>query len=523
MRDRFVRFGVPASRIVVAGYGVDAVPVERAERRAGDPLRVGFVGSVMMSKGTHVLLEAFARLPRGRATLDVYGALSGYHGDDSYPRAIAPLLHTPGVTMHGPVPHERVPGALAAIDVLVVPSVWPENSPFVIREAHLAGIPVVASRIGGIPDLVHDGGSGLLVCPGDVDDLHRALLRLLDEPALLGHLRAWTPSVPTLDDDVTAAMEVYRELIATPNEATRERRPRLAAVVLNYRAPDQTRLAVGSLMRSTRPIDELIVVDNDDQGSLEQSLEGLSGPLTYLKTGQNLGFPGGVNVGVRAALERNAGRILLVNSDAILPPDCVEQLEAALDAHADAGIVGPVLVDRTRPDTLLSRGLSFDPRSGRVRVTGAGDQMKPATGDAVVVDAVSGCVMLIDGRVFERAGLFDEAYFFSFEDVEWCLRAKRVGFVTLLAPAAVAYHEGGRSMGARSPTRLYFAARNHLRLARQAAPAGRVFSMVRDASIVALNLAHAAVRAEGGTVVSRLGAVIRGTRDHAAGRLGAGR
>jgi N-acetylglucosaminyl-diphospho-decaprenol L-rhamnosyltransferase len=138
------------------------------------------------------------------------------------------------------------------------------------------------------------------------------------------------------------------------------------------------------------------------------------------------------------------------------------------------------------------------------------------------VDAVSGCLMLVRREVFGAIGLFDEDYFFTFEDLDFCLRARRAGFATFLAGTAVAYHEGGRSLGASSPRRFYFAARNHLLLAHRAGPAaGGVARLWRSTSIVLLNLAHAIV-SPGGSLAERLAAFARGTRDYTAGRFGPG-
>src|SRR6185295_12171966 len=107
-----------------------------------------------------------------------------------------------------------------------------------------------------------------------------------------------------------------------------------------------------------------------------------------------------------------------------------------------AGIVGPVVLARSEPDRIASIGISYAPSTGRMRHRDAGkpmgDRQLPARGP---VDGVSGCLMLITRDVFEAIGLFDEDYFFSFEDLDFCLRARRAGFTTVLATSAVTYHE----------------------------------------------------------------------------------
>lgn len=524
MRDRFVQFGVVPERITVSRYGFDHTPFRRIGRTPSTRLRLGFLGSLMVSKAPHVLLEAVGRLTPGAVSIDLFGARSAYHGDDRYRRQLEPLLKQDGVQEHGAIAHDRVAQALAAIDVLVVPSIWPENSPLVIQEAFLAGVPVVASRIGGIPEVVEDGRNGLLFRAGDADDLARVLTRLLREPDLLEALRAGVPPVRTIDDDVRRARELYQAHLR-PRAADAVPPPRAAAVVLNYRTPDDTLLAVRSLLASRRPFDDIIVVDNDrrDSTSAVRAALGQGWPqITYLHTGGNLGFSGGMNVGIREAVARGADRVLLVNSDVYVPPDCLARLEQSFDAVPHAGIAGPVVLARSEPDRVASLGMSYAPVSGRMRHCEFGarvvDLELPA---GRAVDGVSGCLMLVKREAFEAAGLFDEDYFFSFEDLDFCLKARRAGFATVLAGSAAVYHEGGRSMGANTPRRLYFAARNHLLLARRNDPsAGRLASLYRGCSIVLLNLAHA-VRSRGGSLPARLWAVARGTRDYAAGRFGA--
>jgi GT2 family glycosyltransferase/glycosyltransferase involved in cell wall biosynthesis len=518
IRERFMRFGVHADRIELSRYGVDAAAFRGLTRTKSDRLRIGFIGSLMVSKAPHVLLEAVRELPRGSFSVDVYGGYAPYHGDDRYRWTLEPLLQQDGVSVRGPVPRERVPLALASLDVLVVPSIWPENSPFVIHEAFLAGVPVIASRIGGIPELVDGGRGGLLFDPGDATSLARVLGRVVNEPRLLASLRDTIPPVRAIEDDVAAARRLYT--IAPERVPDR----RIAAVVLNYGTPDDTYLAVRSLLASQPPLSAVIVVNNGTADDLLQAaLEPVLPRIVLIHNGRNLGFPGGMNVGIRAALERGADAVMLVNSDVVMPPDSVAALDRALASSPRAGIAGPVVLSRSEPDRIASLGMTYGLTSGRMRDrAGATGRTGPTGRTGGMVDAVSGCAMLVGREVFDAIGLFDEDYFFGFEDLDFCLRGRAAGFTTILAGAAAAYHEGGRSIGATSSRRLYFAARNHLRLARRADPgAHRIVAAGRAASIVMLNLAHA-VRARGGSIGSRLAAVVRGTRDYMANRFGPG-
>src|SRR5262249_35114778 len=150
-------------------------------------------------------------------------------------------------------------------------------SPLVIQEAFLAGVPVVASNIGGIPEVVDPNHGGLLFPPGDVAALALILERFANNRHELEALRATIPPVRSIDDDVRSA----RALVSVQSR----RRPRTAAVVLDYRTPDDTFLAVHSLKASTPPLDDIIVVNN---GGADSDVR--CGPgVTVLATNRNLG------------------------------------------------------------------------------------------------------------------------------------------------------------------------------------------------------------------------------------------
>ena len=511
------RLPIECWRLFRCEQGIDLQPFGHVVRRPSDTLRLAFAGSLIPSKAPHVLLDAVAALPPGRVTVDLLGALAPYHGDRRYSERLAPLLGRPFVRKLGPIPHERMPDALADVDALVVPSVWIENAPFVIREAFAAGLPVIASNLGGMAEMVRHDQDGLLFDPGNATALADQIRRLLDEPNLLGHLRRHVRPPISIQEDALKMRKRYEQLLWNPTGESRagkrqlrsvnrqsgaslrdprtSNHDRVAAVVLNYRTADQTWMAARSVQASTVHA-RVWVVDN---GSADGSVERLAAALPsvrVLDAGRNLGFSGGCNVGIRAALDRGAAFVLLINSDAVLAPDALAKLLAAAEAQPRAGVLAPAILSREEPDRVASAGIGFSLTTGRMRHIAAGEPLaRLSTAAAHHVDAVSGCAMLVRREAFETAGLFDEAFFFSFEDIEFCLRARRKGFDVLCVPDAVAYHEGGRSIGRTSADRVYFAARNHLRLARMADAKHRA-PWLRGGLIVGLNAAYVLLSGE---------------------------
>jgi glycosyltransferase involved in cell wall biosynthesis len=102
---------------------------------------------------------------------------------------------------------------LAEVDVVVVPSIWYENAPLVIREAFLARKPVVTAAFGGMQEWVQDGVNGLLFRPRDIEDLRAKLERFIAEPQLVDELSQHFPVVKSIDEDARELEWRYRGLV----------------------------------------------------------------------------------------------------------------------------------------------------------------------------------------------------------------------------------------------------------------------------------------------------------------------
>lgn len=129
-----------------------------------------FAGRPTREKGYDTLLQAFR--------------LAEMRGHRLCVAAAAPSSGLPNVSVLGQQPRNCMPDLIAAASCVIVPSVWPENCPMIILEALSAGVPIVGSRIGGIPELVDNERTGILVEPGNPEDLASAVRRCLDDDGL---------------------------------------------------------------------------------------------------------------------------------------------------------------------------------------------------------------------------------------------------------------------------------------------------------------------------------------------------
>jgi len=226
LAEKAAELGAPADRVDVVPNGIDRQvfqPRDRQEARRAlglpeDGRLVLFVGHVTEKKGALDLVRAF-----GAAGAEMRGTRLVLVGDGAGMSACAKLCADLGVDANlvGAQPHERVPTWLAACDVLALPS-WNEGTPNVVLEALACGRRVVATSVGGIPDVVTSPELGTLVAPRDIEALARALSAAVATPyepetiASALPTPSWQGSARLLHGSLLAALEARARLSVEP-------------------------------------------------------------------------------------------------------------------------------------------------------------------------------------------------------------------------------------------------------------------------------------------------------------------
>ncbi|MSR37403.1 MAG: glycosyltransferase [Planctomycetes bacterium] len=189
----FLALGVSAERFTVVENGVDTTALEQlAPPPCGPgPLRLAYFGTILPSKGLHILIEAVRKQAPGTVSLAIHGNAVSYHGDDRFLlRCFQQLQPGDAIHYHGPYSTQDLPRLLAPVDVVCAPALWQEAFGLTVREALSAARPVVVSRIGGLQDAVTDGQEGLVLPPGDVAAWAVAIRSLAADRSLVRRMAA---------------------------------------------------------------------------------------------------------------------------------------------------------------------------------------------------------------------------------------------------------------------------------------------------------------------------------------------
>lgn len=255
--------------------------------------------------------------------------------------------------------------------------------------------------------------------------------------------------------------------------------PRVGIILVNYKGFGDTLECIASLSRLEYENRCIYLVDNaspDGSGErLEAELEkGENAELVGVELillEKNLGFAGGNNVAIRHALEDGADMIWLLNNDTVVRPDSLSSLVQSMGVYPEAGICGSKIYFYNSSRLWYA--------GGNINVWGScshrGDSELDDDGSRYSirdeVGYMTGCSMLIRREVCEEIGLLDEQFFLYYEDVEYCMRARRLGWKAIYDPSSIIWHKVSASSNSQyrdhAPIVDYYDTRNRILFVRK--------------------------------------------------------
>lgn len=287
----------------------------------------------------------------------------------------------------------------------------------------------------------------------------------------------------------------------------------ITVVVLNYRRHDQTLECLDSLSASTGVRLDVIVVDNNSGDGSAGVIRASRADTEVVETGANLGYTGGMNAGLRLALERQAELIFVINSDTLVAENALALLVGEMQDHPEAGAVTGTFF--YHPDTSrvwYAGGALAYRRAHAVTV-----RTVPSDGKGRAVTFLTGCAVLFRASALRAAGLFDERFFMYLEDVDLSQRLVALGFQLRYVPQSRLYHR--LTLDEQTPLKAYYVTRNRLLFLESSPRAfdrlcGRLFVL----GVLTLRLPRWLA-----TDPMLVRATVMGIRDYGARRFGAGR
>jgi len=204
----------PDLRIQIINYGMRYSTIKQNTRKysMGGKIVFCYAGSLNHHKGVHILVEAFKNVISNHAVLNIYGSGAD---QDYVSKLIAMAEGDSRIRFCGVFPGEKVGEILAGTDVVILPSIWYENTPLVLREALACSVPVISSDVGGMAENINNGVNSLVFRTGDPQHLKGVLQTVTDNPEILERMKKTLSRVtfPTVEQEAYAYDGLYGRVL----------------------------------------------------------------------------------------------------------------------------------------------------------------------------------------------------------------------------------------------------------------------------------------------------------------------
>lgn len=236
-------------------------------------------------------------------------------------------------------------------------------------------------------------------------------------------------------------------------KAGSDRARRVALVTVTFNSAPVLDDFLASLDHQTSADWTLVVVDNNSQDATRAMLAAWQGPMHLIANADNPGFAAATNQGITWARDHGFDAVLLINNDTIFAADFLART-IAFQAASKALLVAPAVTYADHPHRFWFADGGFTFLRGGFQAW-MGENLR--RGESWTADFAPACALLVDMRVFDRVGMFDERFFVYWEDVDFCLRCRAAGMIVTILAAPTIAHKVSALTGGTSPfsTRMY--------------------------------------------------------------------
>ncbi|MDF1516126.1 MAG: glycosyltransferase family 2 protein, partial [Anaerolineae bacterium] len=224
-------------------------------------------------------------------------------------------------------------------------------------------------------------------------------------------------------------------------------KPYVIVVALTWNQKQDTLHCLASLQKMTYANFDLLLVDNGSVDGTATAVREQYPDVSVIENAENLGFPGGFNVGLRYAISQEADYIFMINNDTFVDPSLLDYLVQYAN-EPEIGMVSPKIYYAEKPNRIWSVGGIRHPLTYEMTAKGDNSEDLGQWDTVIDRDYLVGCALLMSRKMLEDVGLLDEGYFpIYYEDMDLCLRVRQAGYRLLLVPQAQMWHKVSAAAG----------------------------------------------------------------------------
>jgi len=470
----FKRYGYTAKNMIHAPQGTHLFNPVEVLSPSQPPLVFSYLGHIANRKGFDIFIDALNHVDATNVEFRVYGLIVE---PEYFASTMKKIRKGKKIIYCGTYSPEDLPHILSETHMAIIPSRG-ENYPFIIREVLHGGVPVIASAVAGIPEIIQDGVNGLLFKGGSVLELASKIDAIIQTPHLINEFKRNIHPIKSIEQEVIEFEKYYEAVISskgtvqqipatntsqvhvdncdgeiqglkTPGEnasddTTVGKTFTTSIVIPVFNKVELTRQCLVHLAKVTDGVSyEIIIVDNNSTDGTKEFLDSLDGDVQIIRNNKNLGFGKACNQGARVARGKY---FVFLNNDTIPHPGWLQTLVNEADSDPDVAIVGSKLL--YTDNTVQHAGIVFNRKTGLPGHWASGvTKDSPLVSNRRQCKAVTAACMLVKREVFERVKGFDEAYINGYEDIDLCLKIERQNGKIIYQPESCLYHLESQTQG----------------------------------------------------------------------------